>query len=131
MLIPVYLAQIKGGNLTLQNKSGFLSYLKQLKDGTYEVVVRRKISTRSLQQNAYLWGVVYQLISDHTGMTPEEVHDFCKLKFLRKQVGKYTTLGSTARLNKSDFGQYVEKIKMFAAQELSVVIPEPNIVEVV
>jgi hypothetical protein len=129
VLVPIYLADIKGGVMTLQNKSGFSNYLRGLKNGLYEVVVRKIQNTRSLQQNSYLWGVVYQLISDDTGMTPEEVHDFCKVMFLKKRVGRFMTLGSTAKLSKLAFIEYVESVSMWAAQELGIVIPEPNTID--
>jgi hypothetical protein len=47
-----------------------------------QIIVEKRKHSRTLLQNAYLWGVVYKLIADHTGFTPKEVHDYCKRKFL-------------------------------------------------
>lgn len=100
------------------------------------VTVKRKHATRSLQQNAYLWGVVYALLSDHTGYTPEEIHDYCKMRFLPKRVcianGNGEVVddlvigGSTAKLNKLEFGEYVDAIRSWARETLDVEIPLPQ-----
>src|SRR5918996_6641198 len=37
---------------------------------------------RTVSQNNYLWGVVYETICESTGQDPKDIHDFCKRKFL-------------------------------------------------
>lgn len=85
---------------------------------------------RSAQQNKYLWGVVYKILSDELGYTTEEVHEICRYKFLPR---KYVNLGheeietrkSTTKLTTSEFEAYIERIRAFASSELSVIIPDP------
>ena len=87
---------------------------------TYEMTTKEKVN-RSNPQNAYLWGVVYELISAYTGYTPSEVHEYCKLEFNSKTVhiGKdEVKIGlSTASLNTVEFSQYVERVRQFGAEQ--------------
>lgn len=88
-------------------------------------------NSRSDQQNRYMWGVVYKLVSDHTGFTPEEVHETYKIKFLtyeKEHKGKiYKFTKSTANLSTLEFGEYLDKVINHAQGELKIIIPEPNI----
>lgn len=127
---------IYAGKLTIRNQAAFKQRLRRAKDGEVVVTVERKQSRRSLAQNAYLWGVVYQLLSDHTGYTVEELHEWAKMKFIPKHVAladangevkdDLVIGGSTAKLNKVQFGEYVENIRQFAVNELDCIIPDPE-----
>lgn len=130
MLVPIFLATIQGGKMSLHQRDRLSRYLSTLKAGLYELTIKRRIKTRSLAQNNYLWGVVYELVSCETGMSPEEVHNFCKMAFLKKRVGKWVTLGSTANLSTLDFSDYVERVRAWAGSELGVVIPDPGEIEI-
>lgn len=92
---------------------------------TYEAIR----STRSRQQNNYYFGVVLQLISEHTGFTVEELHELFRSKFLRtKRVwrgGEMTVLRSTTQLNSTEFGEYLAEI-IREAGELEIEIPEAD-----
>lgn len=86
---------------------------------------------RSNRQNRYLWGVVYKLISDEVGHSPEEIHEILKDKFLPKhkiEIGnlKEEVPVSTKELTTADFNEYIETIQRFAAEQLSIVIPDPQ-----
>jgi len=98
-----------------------------------EIIIRKKRSKRSIQQNKYLWGVVYKLIARYTGYNEEEIHELCKALFLKKhlQIGKkrYTTVGSTTDLSTVEFENYTSEIRQWASMELDVFIPLPNEVE--
>lgn len=88
-------------------------------------------STRSLKQNAYLWGVVYQFIAAHTGMSTEDVHDWCKDEFLPRRfvtlAGKEKEIRkTTTELTTGEFNEFVERVTAWAAQELGVSVPEPG-----
>lgn len=105
-------------------------------DGEVVIVVRTVKATRSLIQNAYYWGVCLQLVSDHTGYTPEEVHDLAKQMFLPKAlaltdgngvvVEKRVIGGSTTKLNTGEMSAYVDRFREWAASTLGVVIPDPR-----
>ena len=89
-------------------------------------------SKRTLEQNKLLWVGAYQPIanylSDYTGslITTDMVHEICKDRFLppllvpRKDGTFKKYSGSTRKLNKQDFADYLEKIWSWGASELGV-----------
>lgn len=83
-------------------------------------------ATRSLDQNAYYWGVVLTLIAEHTGYETDELHELFKQRFNPMTVLGDTIGGSTKKLGTSGFSAYVERIRRFALTELQIDIPEPN-----
>jgi hypothetical protein len=124
--------KVESGKLTLSNQQIFREELKGL-SGDVVVEVKEGKGKRSNQQNKFLWGVVYGLISEHTGHTPEELHEFFKDKFLsnRKHIiigneDREIELGTTTKLTTKGFEEFVENIRRFASVELETIIPEPN-----
>lgn len=89
---------------------------------------------RSNQQSRYYFGVVVDILSNHTGFTPEEMHEILKHKFLRdwkkiktvNGVFEYVYTKSTTILSTAEFENYLAKIREWAAIELNCQIPEPN-----
>jgi hypothetical protein len=125
-------ATIKDGKLILRNQQIFEEELRDL-SGDVTLTVAEGRATRSGQQNRYYWSVVCKLISDFTGYTPEEVHEYYKKKFLSNK--KHIVIGddgldvemlTTTRLNTKEFEDYCENIRRHASMELQVNIPEPN-----
>lgn len=108
-----------------------------LPDGEVTITVERKRATRSEIQNKWYWGQILRLLSEHTGYTVDELHDYCKQRFNattvcvidqrsgdvvdQQRIGK-----STAKLNRVAFGEYCEQIRQWAASDLGVVIPDPD-----
>lgn len=109
--------------------------LDGLKDGPVDITVTRKRATRSAQANAYWWGVVLAALSEHTGYTRDEIHEIVKAKFLPRQlavcdgngevIGEYVIGGTTTRLTTVEFGELIERVRVWAAEELGCEIPEP------
>lgn len=96
-------------------------------------------SKRSNPQNKYYWGVVVDLIGrelKHLGWEPkhcnaESVHEMMKREFL--SVDEHVKDGlflkrtrSTTELDTADFNEYLEHCKRWAAENLSLEIPDPN-----
>ena len=126
-MIPVFRAQIKTGIIIFDRPNEAYGYLQDLEGKYVEVVVRKERSERSNNQNNYYWGVVLQLLSDHTGYTTDEMHEICKHQFLIVH-GKFDYVKSTTKLNTVEFEEYLDKIKNWAAV-LGVNIPNPGEVE--
>ncbi len=114
-------------------------FIKNLR-GRYRFDVTKCKDQRSLNQNAYYWGVVLPHLAAGMGeawgesLASEEVHEFCRAKFLNKPVvnrktGKIQGQShvSTASLDTKEFGEYLEQIIRFAAESLSVQIPQADI----
>lgn len=117
-------------------KSGRLSKVIPIQDGSYLVTIKKK-NNRSLPQNAYYHGCIipefkrglYELGYDFSS---QDVHEFLKDRFLKKQIANEQTgeflevPGSTAGLSTIEFNEFISKCQQFAAEYLNIVIPDPN-----
>ncbi len=95
------------------------------------IMARPPHRTRSVRQNAYYWGVVLTTIGNECGHTSEEVHEFCKQKFLPRAFimianEEREVFKSTTDLTAQEFELYLERVRAWAAQELRLNIPLPN-----
>ena len=135
--LVVATAVVDGGRLKIRNRRLFDAEIASLRDGwEVQIAVKRLRATRSLEQNAYYFGVVVQLLSQHTGYTPDEIHDLLKAKFIPKRLAvcdgngviqdEIVLGGSTRKMNKLEFGEYIDSIREWAAETLDLVIPDPD-----
>lgn len=131
------IGRIKDRRLFIQDRRRFDEHIARLREEwELEIIVRRLRATRSQQQNRYWWGVCVHLVSEHTGYTPEEVHEIAKQMFIPKRLavsdgngeikGEFVMGGSTRTLNTEEFSEFTERFKQWAALELGVYIPDPN-----
>ena len=101
-----------------------------------EITVRKK-NRRSGQANRYYWGVVIKECEIRMKELGNDVdsdltHEFFKDRFLQTPlIGEGGEVigslpGSTAKLNKDEFGSYIDKIILFAAETLAITIPLPE-----
>ena len=123
------------------NEGSFLlldETINNLPLGDYVITITPNRKTRSNQQNAYLWGIVYPAVlfglqdAGWEIKDEEQVHEYCKQAFaarevINKDTGEVLSLpNSTARMQTAEFNVYVDKIKAFAFEYLNITIPEPN-----
>ena len=100
----------------------------------HEITIKPKKSTRSLEQNAYLWGVCYQIILDAgqlEGWRKEDLHEY----FLGEHFGwehlegfgrkRLRPLNRSSTLSKMQFVEFVDFIHQKMA-EIGIVIPDPE-----
>jgi hypothetical protein len=76
------------------------------------------------------------MLAEHTGYTPDEIHEILKAKFIPKRLaitngngeicGEFVLGGSTTKLDTLDFSEYCERIREWAAESLDIVIPDPS-----
>lgn len=118
-------------DLTLKflNVAAWKTHLLRFKGKTVEVTAENRRKNRSGEQNAYYWAVVVKMIAEHCGYrTPEEVqgvHEELRRKFL-PGTGPMQVRPSTAALSTEEFSDYIEQVRQWAAEELSIYIPDPN-----
>lgn len=98
-----------------------------LKNEGKSVEIKIEENSRTQQQNRYMWGVVYKIVSQETGYTVNEVHEVFKQKFLTytKKGHKFTK--STTELSTKEFGEYLDQVINYAQSELGYIIPDPEI----
>ena len=126
---------IKNGEIL--NKTAVRNFFKGLPDGRYQIKAE-SFKKRSNPQNRYLWGAVYQYVLDGLQdlgydeiKTVEDAHIVCKNLFLKvnlpsKDGEALEFIRSTKTLNKQEMGEYIDKIIRWAAEYLSVIIPDAN-----
>jgi len=107
-----------------------------------DIIIKKHRNKRTDPQNNYYFGVVVYMLSQELGYTKDEMHSALKIKFASKtntsthfsgvDVGtkdELTIVESTAKMNTERFGEYIEEIKRWAAEYLSLYLPDPNEVE--
>lgn len=119
------------GRMTADYPSQLKAYLKHLAgEGGDEIVIKvvKRRSQRSTEQNSYWWAVVIPLLSEHCGYTHDEMHEALKAKFLSQEdlTRGLVKIGSTAKLEPGPFAELVDKVILWAAEDLGVVIPLPD-----
>jgi hypothetical protein len=130
-------AVVKNGRLRFHNRRAFDEQVRQFREGAQvEIAVTIRRASRSQPQNAYYWGVIVQVISEHTGYTPDEVHEFLKMKFIPKKLAvtdgngeirdEFVLGGSTRKMTTVQFGEFMEECRRFAAETLDCYIPDPD-----
>lgn len=118
--------------LRLDHPPAYTRFVRRYIGRRLQVVISPfKGELRSLALNRYYWGIVLELLAEHCGYTREEMHEALKFKFLRMEAESdvrfgLPKVGSTAQLTNAEFLRYLEDVRIFAATELGLYIPEPN-----
>lgn len=134
--IELYGYTTESGDLVIQNRSLFDEFCKRYPGKNWILKLIRRRAKRSNPQNRYYWGVVVHcvrmgLLDLGHDMNAEEVHAFLKGKFNTIQLVNNDGVvedipGSTATLNKVQFGEYLEKIFQWSSEYLDITIPSPD-----
>lgn len=130
------IAEVKNGHLNPKARTLLAGYLAKLEGKRVIIKLSKFVKRRSLQQNAYYWGVVLPMVWEMfqdagNDMNKDEVHEF-----LKKHVWGWTktvTLNgrtreitnSSARMSTMDWEVAMEKTRVFALQ-FNIKIPLPN-----
>ena len=109
----------------------FISELTGIKFPVYAYLCDDR-PNRSNNQNRYLWGVVYKVISLETGYTLNEVHELCRFQFgIKKGLltpfegFKIDAPVSTTQYDTKEMTDYIDAIKLFY-HENRIHIPDAN-----
>lgn len=132
----LYFGRVKDGRLHIVNRKEFDVGIQQFEGHEIELEIKKKKRRRSGQLNRYYWGVVVALIQEGmvtlgNDVSRNDVHYYLKYRFNYKElvnIGTGEVLqipDSTTDLSNTEFMEYMEKCKQFAAEFLNVVIPEP------
>ena len=126
----------KSGVLKINNRHDFDRSLIQLaplaKDFTeVEIIVRKKRSRRSLDQNAFFHSWI-NLLSNYTGYSFDQMKNIVKYKFLKaeainEKTGEiYEYIKETSSLNKSDFADFCTEIQHWSKDTFNLILPVPG-----
>ena len=133
-------ARIESGKLKIAYRDRFTEAIKALPDGRYKLTLEKVYNKRSLPQNSFLHGVVIpevRLGMIEAGYSPaecstESVKDFLKFRFAKKEIinvqtGEvFETIEHTSEMSTARLNEFIEEIRVFAAEYLNHEIPEPN-----
>jgi hypothetical protein len=110
----------------------------QLKDGMYKIEATT-FGKRSLSANGYYWMILTDYVQPglydagwREIKTKDDAHFFVSNIFLKERIVNENTgdemvrIKSTASLSVKEFGEYLEEIIQWAAEYLSIAIPEPD-----
>jgi len=105
------------------------SFLAKLDGKTVALEWAKPKNTRSLKQNAFLWGVAYTYIAQETGNSTEDVHTVMKDMFLPRRFikmgPKETEIRKTTTdLTPTEFAQYLEAVMAWGRTELGINFPD-------
>lgn len=134
-----YIGIIKDGKLYISSPRRAQMDLDtaKIKDGRLVEIELRPLPRRSDNQNKYYWSVVVAMVQEALQdlgheVNSDQTHDFLKSKFNAKPVcnADGELIGeigeTTTRLNKSGFMDYLANIQRWAAEWLSITIPDPE-----
>ena len=127
----IFRGMVEGGELCLDDPQRWRRALHRADGKRMVLRLERAHPKRSLDQNAYLWGVVYEAVSDWTGYEKDETHEILKAMFLgtvsRKLPDGQTVEmpRSTRGLSTAEFSEYVDRIRRWASGHRCY-IPDPN-----
>ena len=113
-------------NFNFEDPKAFKNLPKELRQRRHVMTIKEYKENRSKQQNAYMWGVVLDIISKETGYDPEEAHQLMGKLFLCYFKNKEKFVKSTTSLDTKEMEQYLEKVRRFASIELHCFIPLPR-----
>lgn len=130
-------SEVENGHMTIDCRNAIAQALHSLSGKFVKITIEERKKKRSLSQNAYYWAVAIPPIvnlfnQSGNNVDAEQVHEF-----LKAEVGKLnetiilpngemkTISGSSAVLKTTDFEEYLEKVRAWAA-EWEVIIPLPN-----
>lgn len=143
-LLPVtFKSKVVAGKLPELDKALFNWLLENSEGKTVTLTLDYYVKKRSNAQLSYYFPVIVEYVLEglidvgyrRESLSPELVHDYLKGKFLkhmkRRVVNKITKQylthqPSTGDLTTWEFMDYMEAISMWAAEFLSIAIPEPN-----
>ena len=122
------------GVLKLDARGLFHAYIKQLAGQPVQLVVKKRASQRSLDQNAWIWGVAYPVIAEAIGYDTHEHDDLhyalvakCFGEHFDKRLGAMVPNKRSSKLTTKEFSDYMEWLVRFAATDLGgIQVPLPG-----
>lgn len=116
------------GTTLWKNKKQLEDFISNLPVGKYFIKISPHFEKRSIAQNKFYWKLI-EIIANEIGYEVEEMHDVFKYKFLQKTFednngNLVRGIGSTRKLNVTEFKKYIDKIINYSEQELEINLPK-------
>jgi len=115
--------KIKNLKIDFLDEERFVEDLLTLEGKDIVFSINESQDYRTNKQNK-LWWKYMDILSKDLGHSKNELHDICKLKFLKRERyedgKKIEYLKSTAELTKKEFKELIENVIVWAAQTFSI-----------
>lgn len=104
--------------------------IKWITNGSYTLLIKRRVKSRSLNQNRLMW-LWFACIAKETGETAQRIHDVYCYMFLPEQVTDFETgqlvrvPGHTHALTSEAFTDFLNRVQANAA-EMGIILPNPD-----
>ena len=85
-----------------------------------DIEMRKHIKKRSLEQNAYLWGIYSNIVKfyDQTGFIPDNLPvKFINSDFLHEYFKMRFDVKETKKINTAEFSAYTDKIQQLMLEQ--------------
>lgn len=133
MPVPIFLGFVERSKLTLDDRPGFMDYMRTFEGREVEITIRKRRSQRSLDQNAYWWAVPVRILADHCGYSDEQMHYALMGACFGYTAGptgsQIPNKPSSSHLTVEEFTRLIEWVLIFGPTELGCIIPSPEKVE--
>lgn len=131
MISPRVIGRVENGKFVAHDPKVFNAAFYCHEGKEVEFTPKRHRKVRSLNQNAYYFGVVVPMIGQAMGETDiDAVHEVLKHEhnYYITAIGKKEIRVplSTAELDTMDFEAYLERVRRWASEYFSLYIPLPN-----
>ena len=121
------------GIFTARTKSEIAATIKALAGRAVDVIVQPHQRSRSLDQNAWIWGVAYPILAKHLGYDRDEIEDLhyglvAKWggEHFDKRLGAMVPNKRSSKLTTREFSDYMEWLVRFSAKECGCIVPLPD-----
>ena len=125
----------ESGKMQIHGRHSFVEDIRLFTGKAIDIIVRVQ-GRRTNVQNAYYWSGIIPIVQRGMKdmgvvMSKEQTHDLLKYKFLLIEFitgdGEVIkSIGSTRKLSKEEFGEYIDNISRWAQEYLNITIPQPN-----
>jgi hypothetical protein len=119
-------ATLEKGKFKFFNPQMFRQHCAKFDGKEIGVTVSLWRKPRSGKQNGYYFGVVVEMLANHFGYTPDEMHAALSQMFLLDRTKKFPVVKSTTKLNTAEFEEYLGRIRTWASVEHGFNLPLPN-----
>lgn len=133
-IVPTFCGVARGGSVVFDKPGRITECLRGKEGKRVRVSVDDETAPRTNPQLRYLFGVVFKIISDHTGYTPIETRELMEAHFLKHAISgpenkEFMVTRSVGDLKKDEMSEFIEKVVRLASEHWSLYIPDPDEIE--
>ncbi len=129
-LTPILLASLHGHGLRFEDPPAARRYLSTLAGQPLEVIIRKRRTQRTIDQNAYWWAVPVRLLADHCGYSDDQMHYALLGECFGYTVGPtgkhVPNKPASSKLTVDEFTRLIEWVLVWGPTEMGVEIPAPE-----